>query len=103
MLMPHLDPPVCYWPRDGLLPSLADVRTLVIPRVDALSVQQQRDLSRWLEKVASAPPRVVSTTSVPLFEHVRAGEFLEELYYRLNTVMVEPASGIDVAAGSSRP
>jgi hypothetical protein len=92
LLMPHLDRPVCFWTRDVFPPASADVKTLVICGVDALSVQQQRDLSKWLEPAATATPRVVSTTSVPLFGRVTAGEFVEELYYRLNTVILEPMS-----------
>ena len=34
---------------------------------------------------------MTSTTSVPLFERVAAGLFLDALYYRLNTVMSDGA------------
>src|SRR5438309_5522942 len=88
VLMPHSDPPVCWWTADTLLPSPRDVRTLVIRNVDALSDMQQRELLSWLEQTAVAPTRVISTTTVPLFQHVTAGLFLDALYYRLNTVML---------------
>ena len=88
VLMPHLDPPVCCWTPDALLPSPWDVKTLVIRNVEALSAERQRDLLSWLEQAAVAPTRVLSTTTVPLFQRVAAGLFLDALYYRLNTVML---------------
>ena len=89
--MPHLDAPICCWTPDAVLPSGRDVRTLVIRNVDALSAERQRDLLSWLEQVAVASTRVVSTTTVPLFQRVAAGLFLDVLYYRLNTVMLSAA------------
>jgi hypothetical protein len=87
-LMPHLGQPVCEWTRDALPQSPADVKTLVIRGVDALSSQQQQDLSAWLERSAAARPHVVSTTTVALFPRIAAGLFLEELYYRLNILVL---------------
>jgi hypothetical protein len=92
VLMPHLAPPVCCWTPDALLPTPRDVRTVVIRNVDALSAERQRDLLSWLEEAAVAPTRVVSTTTVPLFQRVAAGLFLDALYYRLNTVMLHGAN-----------
>jgi hypothetical protein len=87
-LMPHLDPPVCCWTPDGLLPSPGDVKTLVIRNVEVLTAERQREVLSWLEQAAVARTRVVSTTTVPLFERVSAGLFLDTLYYRLNAVML---------------
>src|SRR5438132_1408034 len=103
VLMPHSDPPVCWWTADTLLPSPRDVRTLVIRNVDALSDMQQRELLSWLEQTAVAPTRVISTTTVPLFQHVTAGLFLDALYYRLNTVMLCGADALLVTDGADRP
>jgi sigma-54-interacting transcriptional regulator len=91
VLMPHLGPPVCCWTPDTSLPSPRDVKTLVIRNVDALSAIRQRELLLWLEQAAVAQTRVISTTTVPLFQHVTAGLFLDALYYRLNTVMLSGA------------
>jgi hypothetical protein len=87
-LTPHLGQPVCEWAPDALRQSPADVKTLVIRGVDALSSEQQRNLSAWLERSATTPPQVVSTATVPLFPRIAAGLFLEELYYRLNTLVL---------------
>jgi hypothetical protein len=88
VLMPHLTPPVCCWTPDAFLPSPGHVKTLVIRDVDALSAERQRDLLSWLDQAAAAPTRVVSTTTIPLFQRVAAGLFLDALYYRLNTVLL---------------
>jgi hypothetical protein len=63
--------------------------TQVIRHVDRLSPSQQRQLSCRLERASDAQQRVLATTAVPLFELVTAGLFLEVLYYRLNTVLVD--------------
>ena len=86
-LMPYLDQPVWCWTLDTVLPPTGDVGTLIIRNVDALSVNQQRELSSWLEQSAVTRTWVVSTTTVPLFQRVAAGLFSEVLYYRLNTLL----------------
>ena len=72
--------------------------TLVIRHVDRLSASQQQQLSCKLERASDGLERVVATTAVPLFELVTAGLFLEVLYYRLNTVLVDLRRPIPVDA-----
>jgi transcriptional regulator of acetoin/glycerol metabolism len=91
--MPYLDPPVWWWTGDTSLPSPEDVKTLVIRNVDAQNAGQQRALLSWLESTTVASPRVVSTTTGSLFQRVADGLFLEALYYRLNTVMLDVTHG----------
>ena len=55
----------------------------VASRVDATC----RPTRLLLDPVVST--RVVSTTTVPLFQRVTAGRFLDVLYYRLNTVLLD--------------
>ena len=88
-LTPYLDQPVWCWTPDTVLPPPGDVRTLVIHNVDALSDYQQRELLSWLEQSAVTRSRVVSTTTVRLVPLVAAGLFLEVLYYRLNTLLLD--------------
>jgi len=90
-LLPHLDSPViCGTPDiDALTSSTGTMRTVVIRDVDGLSARQQQRLSCWLEHGPAAPVRIVSTTTVPLFELVEAGLFPDVLYYRLNTVLLD--------------
>jgi hypothetical protein len=88
-LLPHLDSPVCLGVLDTVLSSADEVRTCVIRDVHELSEDQQQRLSSWLEQAANRRVRVVSTTTLPLFQLVVAGLFREALYYRLNTVLLD--------------
>ena len=90
-LLPHLESPIFCGTRDidALTSSTDTMRTVVIRDVDGLSASQQQRLSCWLEHAPAAPVRIVSTTTVPLFELVEAGLFPDVLYYRLNTVLLD--------------
>jgi len=88
-LLPHLDRPVCLGVLDTVLSSTDEVKTCVIRDVHELSEDQQQRLSSWLEQAAGRRMRIVSTTTLPLFQLVAAGLFLEALYYRLNTVLLD--------------
>jgi hypothetical protein len=59
--------------------------TLILNDVAALTPVQQAALNVWLE---AGRPRVqiVSITAKPLEAHVKAGQFDEKLFYRLNVV-----------------
>jgi hypothetical protein len=73
------------------LPSAADpVGTLVLHGVDTLTMDEQRALNAWL--VSSARKRVVSTTRAALWPMVKSRQFSEELYYRLNVLLIDPAA-----------
>lgn len=85
-LTPHLVPSVSYWPLDASWPTPGDVRTLVIRDVHGLALAEQQALSVWFDQGASMQTRVVSTATVPLFQLVEAGLFMERLYYRLNVL-----------------
>jgi hypothetical protein len=67
----------------------AGVRTLVVRAVDGLDGDGQRAL---LDYLAVANPlgsaQVVATSVQPVFPLVGRGLFLEDLYYRLNTVLL---------------
>jgi transcriptional regulator with PAS, ATPase and Fis domain len=53
-----------------------------------LSSDEQTHILGWLEEVMGRI-RVVSTTGVPVWPLVQAGQFNEDLYYRLNMVFVD--------------
>ena len=62
--------------------------TLLLERVDALTLSQQIELDDWL----TADPgltQLVSITEVQLERLVEEGRFLESLFYRLNVVRIE--------------
>jgi hypothetical protein len=92
-LMPHLAVPVCDWTPDVLQRRPGEMKTLVIHDVDALSPEHQGALSAWLDRPAVGRTQVVSTTNAPLFPRVVAGLFREELYYRLNTLVLGARPG----------
>src|SRR5438094_4800303 len=86
MLLPNLCAPIKTW-RLAEHPSLpvAPVGAMILREVGALPVDDQHRLLEWMD-LTGGRTQIVSTTSTPLLSRVRAGEFLEALYYRLNTV-----------------
>ena len=77
---------------------VADVGTIFLDDIDDMPLSVQVKLLRVLqerefervggESLVKVDIRVVAATKVPLLEHVRAGKFREDLYYRLNVVPV---------------
>jgi hypothetical protein len=86
-------PPLTTWNAgtDAELPAL-DRGTLVIHDVDGLELARQRALLAWLESRTNRV-RVITTVSRDLFAMVAGGLFLDELYYRLNTIVVDAVGG----------
>jgi hypothetical protein len=62
--------------------------SLVVPDIFMLPPEHQGRLLEWLDDL-DARRQVVSLSSDPLFPMVTSGLFNEDLYYRLNTVMVQ--------------
>jgi hypothetical protein len=62
--------------------------TVVLQDVDRLDLGAQRELLAWLDN-RGGRVRVISTAHRDLFDLVTAGEFLDPLYYRLNTIVVD--------------
>jgi hypothetical protein len=74
---------------DADLPGL-DRGTIVLQDVDLLDISAQHQLLTWLDD-RGGRVRVISTARRDLFDLVTAGEFLDPLYYRLNTIVVDAA------------
>jgi DNA-binding NtrC family response regulator len=90
MLLRDRDEPIASWsPGERLLlPAVARGGTVVLHEVGALPQDDQLHLLNWLEH-AVARTQVISTTSGPLLPLVHAGDFIETLFYRLNTVCLD--------------
>ena len=73
------------------LPAL-DRGTLVVHDVDCLDLAAQRTFLTWLEHRTSRV-RVITTVTRDFFAMVTAGVFLDQLYYRLNTIVVDAVGG----------
>ena len=80
---------------DGL-PGLHD-GTVVLQDVDRMDLPGQRELLTWLDD-RQGRVRVISTSHRDLFDLVIAGEFLDPLYYRLNTIVVDTVAADALAA-----
>ena len=65
-------------------------RTLIIDDVHLLDAAGQSALAEWIRDPANAGSQIVSIASVPLYSLVQAGRFDEDLYYRLNTIVLNP-------------
>ena len=75
--------------------SLDRAPTVVLANVDRLSDADQRTLHAWATEARNADAQLIALSSVPLFGLVKAKTFDRELYYRLNTILVqlEPCDG----------
>jgi hypothetical protein len=93
MLLPNLYTPLDYWhPGERLmLPPASQSGTLILRDVGWLTPHDQFRLLEWLELTAGRT-QVISTIPSPLLPRLQAGEFLDTLYYRLNTVCMDVTS-----------
>jgi hypothetical protein len=73
----------------------------LLENVHTYGLVEQTALLQWLDN--SDRVQVISTTERPLFESVERGDFIGQLYYRLNTVFLDlslpldaPCSGVDL-------
>jgi hypothetical protein len=80
--------PVCYLTSDVPLSTLSGERTVVIPEVATWCLDRQAALLTWLRE-PSRRPQIIATSSVKIFPLVTQGLFLEALYYRLNTILLD--------------
>jgi DNA-binding NtrC family response regulator len=70
--------------------------SVLLTAIDEMSTAAQIRLTETLVQLAPARPplvpRLIVATTVPLLERVMAGEFSEDLFYRLNVIHL-PVSG----------
>ena len=74
------------------LPPAAGTGALILQDVDRLTPDGQGRLMGWLENVHGGM-QVIATSTEPLWPQVKAGFFLEALYYRLNVIYIDLTEG----------
>jgi hypothetical protein len=86
-LMPSLASPIVYL--DAANPALpaTPVGTIIVHDVARLTAAHQAQFLEWLR--GQKETAVIALSPRPLFPRVRRGAFLDPLYYRLNTVVVQ--------------
>jgi hypothetical protein len=87
--------PFVWWSHDQStdVPELT-TGTLVVGQVDRLDASQQAQLLQWIDLHSSV--QVLALAPASLFERVARGRFSTELYYRMNTVLVEMRTAADL-------
>ena len=87
-IYPDLALPCLIWTptREMRLPRRA-VYTFIFRNIDQLRLEEQQRLYRWLTN-APRRPQIVSTSDHSLMGLIHSGSFLEDLYYRLNTITI---------------
>jgi hypothetical protein len=88
---------------DGDHPAVptGQVGTLIVWNVWRLTRPHQHELLTWLN-AREGHTRIIALSARSLFPDVRRGAFSEDLYYRLNTVMVVLPHRQQVAAALRR-
>ncbi|HMD35607.1 MAG TPA: hypothetical protein VKH42_11595 [Vicinamibacterales bacterium] len=69
--------------------SLHRAPTVVLANVDRLCDAEQRALHAWAIDAREAHAQLITLSSVALFRLVKAKTFDRDLYYRLNTILVQ--------------
>ena len=75
------------WERWELAAGESD-EDLVVRDVDGLNDEQQAALMRLLETGMPYRRRLIATSPTCLFERVKNGSFLDQLFYRLNVIHI---------------
>jgi DNA-binding NtrC family response regulator len=76
-----------------VLPSETErVGTLILVDVASLTLADQQRLHAWLDGSGNGV-RIVSTGPESILPMIRVGAFMEALYYRLNTLVLECQEG----------
>ncbi len=70
-------------------PLFIEGRTLLLTDVEMLDEAGQLRLLRWMNEPRNADTQVITLSSDPLFPKVCAQRFNADLYYRLNTILIE--------------
>jgi transcriptional regulator of acetoin/glycerol metabolism len=70
-------------------PLFLEGSTLLLTDVEMLDEAGQHRLLRWMNETRNVDTQVIALSSDPLFAKVCAQRFNADLYYRLNTILIE--------------
>lgn len=90
LLAGHCAAPIRRISHSGALGFLSDIDdgTVVLNNADRYKESDQRAVLNWLADTG-AGIQLITTTGKPLFDLVAQGQFLDSLFYRINTVYLE--------------
>lgn len=81
-------------PASELPQRYSDSCILLFREVHGLSARQQKQLLQLMDdRRGGLAPRIIASSSAPLYEYVLRGVFDEQLYYRLNAIHLFGSSG----------
>jgi hypothetical protein len=83
-----LEPPVVDWRRQSKVACSLSSGTLLVSDVDRFTTDQQERLLEYLNGPCHSA-QVISTATTDPFQRVMRGDFLADLYYRLNVVRID--------------
>jgi hypothetical protein len=88
VIAPLLQRPIVAMSSQRRLRRIGEAGTLILRGVDRLPLSAQFELLTWFDE-ETPRPQVISTAREPMLPKVAEGQFLDTLYYRLNTVYME--------------
>jgi hypothetical protein len=84
-----LGKPARFWAPNTPVPARADGHAIVIRDIATLSPVLQKAWLAWLSAPQRRRPHIIATSSIAVFPLIAQGLFLEDLYYRLNTILLD--------------
>jgi len=90
LLAGHCASPLRRISQSGALAVLSGIEdgTVVLDNAEQYKESEQRAVLDWLAKTGAAI-QLITTTGKPLFDLVEQGQFLDSLFYRINTIYLE--------------
>jgi len=82
---------VSVWTVEAPMPARDGLEVVIVRDVDRLSPTLQDAWVSWMEG-GHRRPQIIATSRVPVFPLVAEGVFRSELYYRLNTLLLDLAA-----------
>jgi hypothetical protein len=81
--------PVRYWTADARPPTRTDAATIMIHDIANMSPTHQETLLAWMDGPSAHDTQFIATSVIAVFPLVTQELFLEDLYYRLNTILLD--------------